>query len=470
MLLNYRLIDSSVFLSEATRMLPPVFQAFIARSPICVMARAVLENLFQPDRLDALFARTARRQYHRTLLFSALVELMHAVVLGVEPSVYAAYRKRRHALPVSDQAVYDKLDGLELGLSAALVRDSAQQAGAVIDALAARRGPWLPGYRTRILDGNHLAATEHRLAELRTTWAAPLPGKVLVVLEPETGLATDVFLTPDGHAQERSLLDDVLAVVRPDDLWIADRNFCTLKFLLNIAEKLGCFVVRQHGTLKGRLVGGRVLRGDGPSGPVYEQAVDFTREGKTYRLRRITVALRQASRDGDTSLHLLTNLPATVSAVQVAELYRRRWTIEALFYEVTTTLTCEVKTLCYPKAALFVFGLALLAANAVAVLKAAVRAEHGAAAADELSGYYLALEVKQVHSGMMIALPPEQWAAIARLPVPGLAGLLQELAAQVDLERYRKSRRGPKKPPSPKSRYKNGGHVSTHKLLAKDDP
>ena len=78
---------------------------------------------------------------------------------------------------------------------------------------------------------------------------------------------------------------------------------------------------------------------------------------------------------------------------------------DALFYEVTQTLTCEIKTLCYPAAALFVFCLALLAANAVAVLKGALRATHGDETADEMSVYYLALEVKQVHQGMMIALP-----------------------------------------------------------------
>jgi hypothetical protein len=67
-------------------MLPSVFQTFIERSPICVMAHAVLENLFQPERLDELFERTAQRQYKRTLLFSLAVELMHSVVLGVEPT------------------------------------------------------------------------------------------------------------------------------------------------------------------------------------------------------------------------------------------------------------------------------------------------------------------------------------------------------------------------------------------------
>jgi DDE family transposase len=446
-------------------MLPSVFQAFVGRSPICVMAHAVLENLFQPKRLDELFKQTAQRQYERTLLFSSIVELMHAVVLGVEPSVYAAYRKRRQTLKVSDQAVYDKLDGMELGLSAALVKDSAQQAESVINALGARRDPWLPGYRVRILDGNHLSATEHRLEELRTTWAAPLPGKVLVVLEPETGLATDVFLTPDGHAQERSLLDDVLEIVRGRDVWIADRNFCTLKFLFEIAKKLGFFIIRQHGTLKGQLRGRRVFKGDGPTGKIYEQTVELTYEGKTYQLRRITIELIQATRDGDMTLHLLTNLPAKVSALKVANLYRERWTIETLFLEVTTTLTCEIHTLCYPKAALFVFCLALVAANAVAVVKAALRSAHGEEKADGLSGYYLALEVKQVHEGMMIAVPPRCWAEFARMEVPEFAKMLKKIAAHVDLERYRKSPRGPKKPPPKKSRYRNGGHVSTHKLL-----
>lgn len=451
-------------------MLPRVFQAFVECSPIGVMAQAAVVNLFHPDRLDALFTSTAQRQYQRTLLFSAVVELMHSVVLGVEPTVYAAYRKRRHALAVSDQAVYDKLDGMELGLSAALVRDSAEQVGAVIDHLDARRVSWLPGYRVRVLDGNHLAATEHRLEELRTTWAAPLPGRALVVLEPTSGLATHVFLTPDGHAQERSLLDEVLATVEPDDLWLADRQFCTLKFLATIAAKRGFFAIRQHGTLQGQLCGRRVLQGDSPTGKVYEQAVDIHFEGQTVRLRRITVELKEATRDGDWCLHLLTNLPTEIAAVTVAELYHHRWSIEQLFFEVTTTLTCEVRTLCYPKAALFVFCLALLAANAVAVIKAALRATHGTEAADELSGYYLALEVRQVHPGLMIAIPPEDWAPIAALTAKAFARLLKDVAARVDLTRYRKTPRGPKKPPPQKSRYRNGGHVSTHKLLTDADP
>jgi IS4 transposase len=451
-------------------MLPKAFDSFIEQRPICVMARAVLENLFRPERLDALFERTAERQYQRTLLFSAVVELMHSVVLHAEPSVYAAYRHRRKTLKVSDQAIYDKLDGMELGLSAALVRDAAGQATPIIDALKARREPWLPGYRIRILDGNHLSATDHRIEQLRTTWAAPLPGKILVVMEPETGLARDVFLTPDGHAQERSLLDDVLETVRERDLWIADRNFCTLKFLFEIARQCGFFIIRQHGTVQGKLKGRRRFVGEGSTGKVYEQEIQLSFGGETRTLRRITIELKQATRDGDRVLHVLTNLPEKISGVEVAELYRKRWTIETLFLEVTQTLACEIHTLCYPKAALFVFCLALVAANAVAVIKAALRATHGAEKADELSGYYLALEIQQVHEGMMIALPPARWRVFRGMSVPTFAKVLKKIAIHVDLTMYRKSPRGPKKPPPKKARYRNGGHVSTHKLLTDGDP
>ena len=446
------------------------FLPFIEKRPIGVMARAITERFFEPEHLDALFQQVAVNQYQRTLLFSSVVDLMQGVVLGYDPSVFAAYTKRQKTFPVSDQALYDKLNGMELGVSAALVRDSARRAAEAIDALGARRPAWLPGYHVRILDGNAPAATEHRLEPLRDTWAAPLPGKILVVMDPELGLASDAFLTPDGHAQERSLLDEVLQTVRAKDLWIADRNFCTLKFLFEIAAKEAFFLLRQHGTLQGRLKGRRTFRGESSTGKVYEQALELTHAGKTRTVRRITIELVKPTRDGDMVLHLLTNLPEEVLAVDCAELYRKRWSIETLFYEVTQTLQCEIKTLCYPPAALFVFCLALMAANAVAVLKGALRATHGDEDADEMSAYYMALEIKQVHEGMMIALPAEQWTIFRTMSVAEFAAQLKEMARHMDLDLYRKSKRGPKKPPRPKDPYKNGGHVSTHKELRGKKP
>jgi hypothetical protein len=339
----------------------------------------------------------------------------------------------------------------------------------VIEQLHTTLPPLLPGFRAKILDGNHLAATEHRIEELRTTWSAPLPGQLLVVLDQELRLATDVFPCECGHAQERSLLNAVLETVQARELWIADRNFCTLKFLAGIAKRLGFFLIRQHGTVKGKLLGQRRCRGRCSTGMVYEQKLELNdEEGEPWVVRRITVHLDQATRDGDRELHLLSNVPADkADAITLADAYRQRWTIEVMFLEMTETLTCEINTLGYPKAALFAFCLALMAYNAVSVIKAALRSVFGLEKIEqELSGYYLALEIQQMYPGMMVAVPPKHWKFWSALKPKAMAGLLKELAKQVDLPKYRKTKRGPKKPPPKRRAYKNGSHLSTAKVLS----
>src|SRR5262245_33400625 len=118
-------------------LLPKLFEPFIQATPIAVMARATLERLLDPQHLDALFARTAQRQYTHELLFSTLVDLLARVVLRQEPSVHAAYRKLEEQMPVSDQSVYNKLQHVEPAVSAALVHHSAQRVAPVIQALRA---------------------------------------------------------------------------------------------------------------------------------------------------------------------------------------------------------------------------------------------------------------------------------------------------------------------------------------------
>ena len=110
-------------------LLDTILAPFVKERPICVMARAILERLLDTQRLDDLFARTAERQYTRELLFSSLVHLMSEVVLGVHPTVHAAYQAQKDTIGVSTTALYNKLDRVETEVSAALVRDSAAQIG-----------------------------------------------------------------------------------------------------------------------------------------------------------------------------------------------------------------------------------------------------------------------------------------------------------------------------------------------------
>ena len=368
------------------------------------------------------------------------------------------------------KSVYNKLDNLEPVLSAALVGTTAERMETIVTTMVAALPPLLPGYRVRILDGNHLAATEHRIKELRHDAAGALPGQALVVLDPSLMLVTDVILCEDGHAQERSLLDQVLELVRAKDVWIDDRNFCTTSFLFGIARREAFFVVRQHAsTLHWEFTGKKRACGRIETGKVFEQTVRLSNPdtGEILFARRITVALDKPTRDGDGEIHILTNLPKKVArAKTVADLYRKRWTIETAFQELEATLDGEINTLGYPKAALFAFCVALVSYNLMSVIKAALRAVHGAQTVEEkVSGYYLANEVTMTHRGMMIAIPEDEWAVFQKLTPVEMAGVLIDLARNVRLALYPKQPRGPKKPKPEKQSGAKIKHVATAKVL-----
>lgn len=356
-----------------------------------------------------------------------------------------------------------------------MVRDSARQLAPVIRLLRGNAPALLPGYRVRILDGNHLAGTEHRIQELRGMRAAALPGQALVVLDPELSLLIDVLPCEDGHVQERSLLGEVLPRVQPGDLWIDDRNFCTTGFTFGIVRRGGCFLVRQHAsTLPWELVGKRYRRGRIGTGRVYEQTVHLhdPETGETLVARRITVALDEPTRDGEREIHLLSNLPGKdVHARDVARLYAKRWTIEQAFQDLAVALVCGINTWGYPKAALLGFCLALVAYNAVSLVKASLRAIHGHEKVEsEVSWYYLCLHLSKVYAGMMSAIPGKHWEIFRRLNDEELANLLKELAAHIDLRRFRKHPRGPKRPQPRKSSGAKIKHVSTARVLANRSP
>jgi hypothetical protein len=449
--------------------LSEVFERFAEESPVSVMARAALENALTPTDVDALFEDVAQYQYTRELLFSDVVDLMAMVVCKIRPSINAAYKKHAATLGVTRQAVYQKINGTEPPVAAALVRHTAGAIAPVIAAMGGGRQPWLPGYRARVLDGSHLPGTEHRLKPLRTERAGALPGQALVVFDPESMLVVEAIPCEDGHAQERSMTGDVLALVRPGDLWIGDRNFCTTGLLFGIVARGGSFVIRQHGaTLTWEAAGPREAKGRCDTGAVFEQPVRLTGPGgEVLALRRITVELDQPTRDGDRAIHILTDLPADVAgAAAIADLYRRRWTLETAFQEIEATLHGEIDALGYPRAALFALCVALVAYNVMSAVKGALRSVHGAEAIDlGVSGWDLAEEVSGTTRGMRIAIPKDEWVVFHGRSPSAMGQVLRDLARRVRLSEYRKQPRGPKKPKPEKASGYAKKHLSTAKLL-----
>ena len=445
-------------------------EAFANKAPAAVLVRAVLQRDLNPDRMNLLFHNAAELQYEKKLLFSTVMMLMVDVILKSVPSLNQAYRLHKEEIPVSIQALYEKVNGLETGISRELVRESFQNLAPVVDRLKAKHEPLLKGFRTLILDGNHFAATQRRLKELRNKTAGPLPGKALVLFDQEYGMVRDVIPCEDGHTQERALLDPILEQIRYKDCLIADRNFCVIAFLAGIAARGGTFVIRHHGQLKcWKAVGQQKFVGATETGEVDEQRIVLEQEqtGTVLKLRRVTVKLKQKTRDGDKEIHILTNLRwQDATAIKVSELYRKRWQIEGMFQDLTQSLQCEIDTLAYPRAAVFAFCLAVKAYNAVSLVRAALRSVWGESAVEELSWYHLCSETSSVWAGMEIAVEPKDWSRlIDGLSSTAYGELLCELAARMNLSKYAKSRRGPKKPP-PRRDSRDGPHVSTARILA----
>lgn len=453
-------------------MFDAVLARFEEKSPLTVMARLTMERVLDSAWLDELFEAERQRQYTRELLFSSVIDIMAEVALGLKPSVYAAARARPQ-LPVSLTALYDKINHTDPEVVRALVRGSSERLTPVLASMPNDRGAWVPGYQVRVVDGNHLPASDKRLAAVRDFRGAALPGQALVVFDPDRDLVVDLIPYEDAHAQERAIVVPLLQQAHAGQLWIFDRNFSTSTVLTTLLRQGASVLVREHGRTPNPTPVTPLLRiGRSDTGVVFEQRVQLLLDGSSapLELRRIELHLDKPTEDGDTVLRLLTNLPVkTFSASRVASLYRRRWSIEGMFQRLEAALHSEVQSLGYPRAALLAFGVAVVAYNVLSALQTAVRAAHASTpAAQTLSLYYVTDEIRGNYRGMMIAVSPAVWAAYDRLSPSQLSGELCRLAAKVEPSRLSTHRRAPK--PKRRKGYADGRlarrHVATARVLA----
>ena len=451
-------------------MLKALFDPFIEKSPFPVMARGMVERILNPEQIDEWFDSTAESQYTKDLLFSSVFGIMTDVVLGTRKSVNAAYQASEEEIGVSVSAVYQKLNGIEPETAAGLVRYASAESAAIIEKIGGTAPSPVPGLRLKLLDGNCIEKSHHRIKETRNIAAGPLPGKSLVVYDPVLRLPIDVFPCEDGYAQERSLLKFVLPTVEENDLIIADRNFCVVEFTCGIDGRKGFFAIREHGNYPWQPLGKEKYVGKSSGCKVFEQPVAITGEdGKQRRFRRIRIRLQNPTRDGDIDIFIVSNLPkGKAKARMIAELYKGRWKTETAFQHLKDWFESEINSLGYPRAALFGFCVALVAYAVLSIIKAALAAVHGLDKIEnEVSGYYVTDEISGVYRGMMIAIPEEQWIVFRHLPLTQVVELLKRLAANVKLSAFRKHPRGPKKPTPKRQGNKNTPHVSTYKLLSK---
>jgi IS4 transposase len=329
------------------------------------------------------------------------------------------------------------------------------------------RGSSLPGWELRVLDGNHLPASEKRLAPLRGHRGAALPGHTLVVYDPDRGLVTDIVPSEDAHRSERAAVAPLLDSAQPGQLWIADRQFCTRTILLGWQAARAGFLVREHGRHPQLAAEGSWRAcGRTDTGEVREQRIELA--GASGPWRRIELALDTPTEAGEGVIRLWSNLPERVDARQIAQLYRRRWCVEGMFQRLEAALHSEIRSLGHPRAALLGFAVAVLAYNVLALLQRCIeRAHQDTDPALQVSVYHLALQIRSGYEGMLIALPAERWPSGDAGPA-AVAAHLTRLARNVVPRQVAATPRGPKR--AAKRGYVDAAvaraHVATARVLA----
>lgn len=446
-----------------------VRKRFEEHAPVSVMGRMLLDRALDAEWIDAMFVERSHRQYQKELLFSSVVELVTLVSVGLRPSLHAA-AKKMETLPVSLAALYDKVNRTEPAVLRGLVQGSAEQLSSVVAATS--KASSLAGWQLRVLDGNHLPASEKRLKPLRQRRGAALPGHTLVVYDPDSELVTDIVACEDAYESERTGMEPLLASAQAGQLWIADRNFCTEAILTGWQQAQASFLVREH---KGhpRLIHQGDLRscGRAETGDLYEQPIGIAKEPADWR--RIELHLDTPTEAGDAVIRLWSNLPDTVTARQIADLYRKRWRIEGMFQRLESVLKSEITSLGHPKAALLGFAVALLAHNILAMLKRCIEFAHRERAPQlEISTYHLAVHLRSDYQGMLIAIPPDQWEQWNNKDPDGLIQRLLLLALKSNPKSLATAKRGPKNKQKKAYLKPNdaSAHFSTYRTLKKQTP
>lgn len=445
-------------------------------SPLTVLVRGVLEWACPHAFFEAVFDAECRpRQWDRKLTISAIAWLMLAVVSGVRRSVFAAFQADRRAdeptILATAAALYAKYGRIDPRFTAAVVRESGRRMHGLLASAGVEESSGWGDYRVTILDGTDLGGTEHRLKVLREIRAAGLPGRFVAAYDLATGVVVDAVAGEDAYTSERELVRSILAAARPRQLFVADRHFCTTEILFTIADRRARFVIRQHeNNLRWRPTGPERVVGRVATGEVREHEIEAedTKTGQRRRMRRIVLQLDAPTDEGETEVVLLSDLEG-VDASRICELYRDRWTIERHFALVKTVLRGEIEGLGRPRAALFAMGLALVAANALAVAKQALRLTHGEGEFERLSGYYLADEVAGNYRAVDVLVSEAEWRELGSRPASGFWGWCQAVASRVRTAGMHKHPRGPKKPRPPRASGKDRHHYSTYRLLNPGD-
>ena len=292
--------------------LSDVFQRFVEDSPVCVMAQALMENALPPsDRRRPLRAARPSAVHARPALLGRRPPDEPGRLPASDPRSTPPSRRWPPVLTSPGKRSTTRSIGSRRPPVPPWSGTAAPPSRRSSAPWAAANEPWLQGYRTRILDGSHLPGTEHRIKpaadDPRRGLARPVPGR----LRPrdDAGRRRDPLR---GRPRSGTLDDRGHPGAGPAQRPV-DRRPQLLHHGVALRDRRARRLVRDPPARLDVDLGGRRrarLQGRCETGAVFEQKFRLTNdEGEILFVRRVTVELDEPTRDGDRSIHILTNLP-----------------------------------------------------------------------------------------------------------------------------------------------------------------
>jgi hypothetical protein len=384
-----------------------IFSATVlSKLPLADSVWRILHFSLADSWLKDLWNRERGRCYERVLEFSTLARLVAEALAQHGGSGRQAFERGRESdtLAVAISSAFDKLGNLPLPLSEKLLEEGTRRLGEILP----EKSPVEPfplsacweGHEVFGVDGKAIKHVKRLLKPLRGLQAGILGARSSVALNLRTGMAVGMTGDLDGEAGEGALTERLLsnlAAAAGGKPWVAvlDRLYCNLGFPSLVQAAGGHFLIRycsnthfvadptrpakeSRDALGQRIVQewGRLGKSAGP---------------RALYVRRITLYLAEGK-----VISVITDLldETAYPAEDLLATYRKRWSIERVFHQITDVFSLKNLIGSSPQAVLFQLSMCLLIYNTLQVLRTHL-ASHQECEAEKISNEKLFYDLKR---------------------------------------------------------------------------
>lgn len=308
---------------------------------------AILNGHMTEALCHEVFGETRIAERERDWTLSALARFWTAVILRKPKSLTQAFEEAKRAngndelwpmVEGTRQAFFDRSKTLRsdffAGLFHRFVESTTPEAPASFCSEFAELRRFFP--EIFVIDGSRLDKIAHRLKILRNVRSVILPGNILALYDLFRGCPRRILFDADAASAEIPRARKLLGHIPEGTLLLGDRGFASVVLFSELEERHLYGVLRLTKTLSFTRVGPASPRRKYDGGVLEDEFIDLgsgqTTTPQTVRLIRY--------RSGSFSIKLLTNVldPEKLSGDTIVRLYRARWTIERMYFDLKSVL------------------------------------------------------------------------------------------------------------------------------------